>query len=542
MKVLDFIILALIVSIVTLQPHFMHGAINLWETGQYLPQINELFHGKVPYRDMFIMRGPLEIFMPAFLMKMFGIHIGMLNAYFYFGTVLTLVIYAIFALRIFSTRGFVYLFSLVLIARTFTRVTFAIWGGMRFSFGILAVLLAVNFLKRKNPIWLVLAGMVSSLAFWTSFEIGVFCLISILVMLCYVGYLENDIKLIVNKASLYIIGNLIITLPILLYLFFNNALIDYASTLRIVLFKMTDAFDSALVFETPTNLKEFLQAFSPWDHNFKYTLPFFFYAAIAIYLLRNIRRRRIELSELPIIPVLIYGIFLYKGAFRDIEGPQYRIALQPLLLIMFFYLERIYAVIRSAWQASGAVKRYLRIFLIAAIPLFCIVFSVHKYNKRFFIFKEIKSLVLNKHHLDIPYTHPEPKMITIARGRGMIVPGVQAEEIDGVVEYISSKTGYRQTLLTFPDLGAYNFLTDRPPMGRFHTAAFSFFCPEWFEEFMRELKNKKPEYIICAREFAILEQFRPTMGEYLDEVKDYLGKNYDVVMTYSSVNILKIRQ
>ena len=85
--------------------------------------------------------------MPAFLMKMFGIHIGMLNTYFYFGTVLTLVIYAIFALRIFNTRGFAYLFSLVLIARTFTRVTFAIWGGMRFSFGILAVLLAVNFLN-----------------------------------------------------------------------------------------------------------------------------------------------------------------------------------------------------------------------------------------------------------------------------------------------------------------------------------------------------------------------------------------------------------
>ena len=208
---------------------------------------------------------------------------------------------------------------------------------------------------------------------------------------------------------------------------------------------------------------------------------------------------------------------------------------------MFFYLERIYGYAGST-KPSGRIKKALAMLLIITIPLYSVLFSLSKYNKRFFIFKEMKSLVLNKHHLDIPYAHPEPKMITIARGRGMIVPGIQAKEIDSVVSYISSKMDYRQTLLTFPDLGAYNFLTDRPPMGRFHTAAFSFFCPEWFEEFMQELKNQKPEYIICAREFAMLEQFRPTMGEYLGEGKDYLGKNYDVVMTYSSVNILKIRQ
>ena len=96
--ILDWLVLALILSVVTLQPHFMHGAINFYETGIYLPQISEFFHGKVFYRDMFVLRGPLEILMPAYVMKHFGTHIGVLNAYFYFGTVLTLIIYAIFSL------------------------------------------------------------------------------------------------------------------------------------------------------------------------------------------------------------------------------------------------------------------------------------------------------------------------------------------------------------------------------------------------------------------------------------------------------------
>ena len=62
--ILNSLFLAAIVSVVTLQPYFMHGYINFYETGIYLPQINELWYGQVIYKDMFIMRGPLEILMP----------------------------------------------------------------------------------------------------------------------------------------------------------------------------------------------------------------------------------------------------------------------------------------------------------------------------------------------------------------------------------------------------------------------------------------------------------------------------------------------
>lgn len=46
---------------------------------------------------------------------------------------------------------------------------------------------------------------------------------------------------------------------------------------------------------------------------------------------------------------------------------------------------------------------------------------------------------------------------------------------------------------------------------------------------------------ICAREFRILEQFRATMGNYLDEVRKYLDKNYEVVRTFEKVTILRIK-
>ncbi len=187
---LDFILLLVLVSFVTLQPYFMHGAVNLFETGLYLPQINELFHGKVLCRDIFILRGPLEIFMPAFLMRFFGMHIGVLNAYFYFGTVLTLFIYALFSLRLFRTRGFVYLFTLVLIARTFPWSCFNVWGGIRFGLGISGILMAVNFLKNRKTWQIFFSGILTSIAFWTSFELGAFSFVSIITALILYGYLE----------------------------------------------------------------------------------------------------------------------------------------------------------------------------------------------------------------------------------------------------------------------------------------------------------------------------------------------------------------
>lgn len=539
---LDYVLLAMIIAVITLQPYFMHGAINFYEVGIYLPQINEVFHGKVLYRDIFVLRGPLEIFMPMSMMAMFGKHIGVLNAYFYFGTVLTLTIYAVFALKIFRTKGFAYLFTLVLVARTFPWSCYNVWGGIRFGLGILPILLAANFFTKKNALWLFFAGGVSSLAFWTSFELGPFSFVSIAAMLCLYGYSEaKDIKAILRYAVIYASGIITISAPFAIYLIANSAFTAYIDTIKMVLTRMTKVFDMSLYFNSPGNLKEFILAFSPFNHNFKYTLPFFFYACASAHLLRKFIKRKIEHRDIIITSALIYGAFLYKGAFRDIEGPQYRMALQPLLLIMFFYIEEAHGFIIKKKKGLSGAKRAMVLFLLAAVPLLCIGFSVSKYNKRFFIFKEAKSLIVNKKHAGIPYAGPMPAAIMSERLRGVTVPSAQAMEIDSVIGFIISRVKIGETVFTFPDLGAYNFFTDRPCLGRFCSPEFSFIASEWFNEMMSNLKNKKPDFVICAKDFSKFEPYRPALGKYVDEVNLYLSGNYEVVKAYSAVNILRRR-
>jgi hypothetical protein len=537
---IHYFFLAILVNIITLQPYFMHGAINFYETGIYLPQINEAFHGKILYKDMFILRGPFEILMPGFLMAVFGKHIGVLNWYFYAGTVLTLIICAIFSLNMFRTRFFAYLFTLVLIARTFHWATFHIWGGIRFGWGILALLIFAIFLKCR-PLWLLfLTGAVTAIAFWTSFEIGASSCTAILITLCLTGYIERDAGSTVKSIGIYMAGALIASLPCLVYLSINSALVDYASTVKTVLTDMTDVFNHSLTFDTPKNFSDFLLSLSPGRHNFKYTLPFLFYILVAAYMMAKFVKRAMRPCDFAIIAVGIYGVFLYRGAFRDIEGPQYRMALQPVLLIMFFYLEDIWMRLRGARQSIG-IKKMIIMAVIIAIPVSAVIFSAHKYSRRFFIFKEINSMLVEKMHAPIPYSYPEPTAIQSERAKGIIAPASQAREVDSVVAYITSHVKEGEAVFAFPDLGAYNFLTDRPPVSRFYTAEFSFMKPSYFKELMLDLKNKKPRYVICARDFSRLEKFRATLGAHLDEARRFLRENYDVVEEYATVDILKIK-
>lgn len=140
------------------------------------------------------------------------------------------------------------------------------------------------------------------------------------------------------------------------------------------------------------------------------------------------------------------------------------------------------------------------VFVIAVIPLYSIGFSIYKYNKRFFIFKEINALVLNRTRASIPFTGSTPTVITVKRAKGVNVPHYQAEEVDGVVSYITSHTGPREVVFTFPDLGTYNFLTDRPPLGRFYTSMFSFMDKGSFKTLMHELEDERPKFVyLCQR-------------------------------------------
>ena len=62
---IDLFILSLFMVAVTWQPYFMNGRINFFETGLYLPGIQSILNGEIPYRDFFHLRGPFELYLDS---------------------------------------------------------------------------------------------------------------------------------------------------------------------------------------------------------------------------------------------------------------------------------------------------------------------------------------------------------------------------------------------------------------------------------------------------------------------------------------------
>ena len=121
---IDLCFLSGFVVFITFQPYLFHHEIIMMETGIHLPGIRALLNGAVPYRDFLYFRGPLELYVPAFMMKVFGANMVWLPVFYYVGTVLTLVFAVLLAGQLYRTCFVMYLMVPVLVARAFPRVSF----------------------------------------------------------------------------------------------------------------------------------------------------------------------------------------------------------------------------------------------------------------------------------------------------------------------------------------------------------------------------------------------------------------------------------
>src|SRR5271170_1953937 len=100
----DILLLILLVLLLLWQPLYLHQELNLFEWGLYLPGIDAVSQGQVPFRDFFHLRGPFELYGPAFFMKIFGFRADVLAAYFYLGTVVTILVAVLIAYELISQR------------------------------------------------------------------------------------------------------------------------------------------------------------------------------------------------------------------------------------------------------------------------------------------------------------------------------------------------------------------------------------------------------------------------------------------------------
>src|SRR3989338_5762217 len=221
----DLLIASLFTILITAHPYFLEQKINLFELGLYLPGIDAIHRGLIPYRDFFHLRGPLELYVPAFLMSLFGQNIAVLSSYFYAGTLLTMLIYILIASALLPNRFLFYLFVPVFVSRTFPRVVFTYWGGLRYALGAAALFFMVQFFKTMKRRWIFLAGLASAGGLLISIEIGVCAIAAIaaaLMICCLLSLKER--KFVLQCCCIYLLGVALVLVPYGLYLIATQSL------------------------------------------------------------------------------------------------------------------------------------------------------------------------------------------------------------------------------------------------------------------------------------------------------------------------------
>jgi len=563
-RYVDALVLGIFAGLITWNPHFADGKINIFEAGLYLPGIQSILNGEVPFRDFFHLRGPFELYMPALLMKMFGVHLKVMYAYFYFGNVLCLILCILIAKELFKTRLLLYLFAPIMIGRAWPRVVFTYWGGMRYALGLLAVWFAVKYFKENRSRWLFYAGITSACALFTSVEMGIYPMLGVLVALAVSKLMGmQDHKLVLKGASTFFGGLIVIGIPFGLYLTVNGALAPYIDGVWTIVTRMQIVIDPHYVSVYPSNLLEALIAMTNPEHtNFKHMTPSYLYIFILIYLAMRIKRKTFSRLDLAVVCLGVYGFIMYNTGFRGLWAAQFEMALQPEKVLYFFLIEvfflgalgmrhelipRLKASLASKTFNRDRLKLYACNFFIFAVVGSSIGYPIQRYNHRFFAFKYARDAIMGKDtgHLR-PLAGQEARRLTLPRAAGILVPVEQANEMDEIARFVKDRIKDDEALFTYPEMGTYNFLIERRHFGRFPLATFAWFNDRWQEELLEHLDSVRPEYMVVQK---VIPQYWKDV--YLapeanrkkhNAVMDFISRNYIVDGQTTLSKIYKINR
>jgi hypothetical protein len=524
----QFLFLCLLAILLVFNPFYLHQEINLFEWGLYLPGIDGVLHGQVPYRDFFHLRGPLEIYFPALWMKIFGEQAAVLATYFYVGTVLTLVLSLLIAKEVLETR-MLWILAPVLVARTFPRVVFTFWGGFRYVWGLIAVYCAIRFLKVRKLGWVLAAGILTMIAAFTSPEIGLSALVAIVAALTLEAVVSKNMTSLFKTVGAFAAGTISIVLPVLLYFYFQGALGMMIEMITQVASSMTKVFIIKNLHST--NPYEWLTALvNPHHPNFRHLTPLYCYLFFFIYVIRQIARKQMGWMDWAVSIAAVYGLMIYMTGFRNIESSIFEMSLQPEKIVLFFLISKGFLFLKEKGFKKSA---YL---LMAVVVASSLVFSLSHMARRFFIFQYLS----HKYKSNVINDQPAVKL-DLPRMKSIIVSQKQAEDFKGLKSFFDTHTKADEYVPMFAELGTLNFLIERPYVGRFANISLSWLKDSWHQEVMQDIKNKKTRYVVINKTFP--PHFESTYflvksnKQKFDEFLSYIRSNYVIVSQTPSYNI-----
>jgi len=485
----DIFLLFLLAMLLLWLPTYLKQELNLFELGLYLPGIDAVSQGQVPFRDFFHLRGPFELYLPTLFMKVFGFRLDVLATYFYVGTIMTMLASIIIAIELIEQRILLYSFVLILITRTFPRVVFTCWGGMRYAWGLLAIWCLIRFLKSNRSGWLLAGGCLTAIGMLTSIEIGVIVFAAFIIMII----LNQEYQ---RRLWVFFLGFLLVILPYSTYLICQHALMPYLQGQWIVVTHMQQTFLE--LDRVPNTIPKFLHAILiPTDKSFYQMTPMYCYIFFFTLYFWRILKKNINVLDHAAFLVAAYGLISFLTGFRKIEFVEYEMALQPEKIVLFYLLGQLVAEIPKKISTA----KWLSGFLILVVFISSVIYSVGRFNTRFYKSSWVYQLIGNKKNGKTELINGALETpIDLPRIKNMIIPVWQAQDLDELQSFVDQHVPAHEAIWMYPELGSLHFLLNRPWVGRFPMVTLSWMDDQGFADYEATLEQNPPNFAIVKKE------------------------------------------
>jgi len=554
----------------------VHHDIDLFHEGERLAPLNEMQHGGIPFRDVYIQHG---LFQNAYLAwcgskffepTLLGIRL-MENLL----APLGYVAFYLLGLQVFRGR-FLTAFIGVLIA---SGSNFSV--SARHSLGLLSFAFVANYLTypRNNGLFagwqrnaldkatsmrskffrfltfgwkLILAGLFTSLAFWYSTEIGLYTLGAIgLFLLIY--SLQNGILLWLRPLPFigYSCGILLGFLPVGIYFLAHGALDDVIWNSYIQCRYQLATWGLAF-----PSLSETLSLLSTkgW-HTFIFSEGFRWYLPIGIFLLVAVSLTYRWLcgtysdGAMKLLLLLLGGVAFFRTALGRSDGGHLHYGSTFLWLLCLFPLDRgvsgMLGKLFGGRSAAGFRARLSSLsdktrwhsvlkaawILIPTAMCFWYVSEVHQPLAGFG--EKWKRLRQNP----LPLYKERVVSEELARAGRVDIPDAQVQQIQKVVAYIQENTSPGEKIFDFTSQGAYYFFANRPSVTRFHQVSYAS-TPAMQREVIAALERDRTRLVLFktggwfdAVDGIPVEARHPRIAEYLQA-------NYALAVDINGTQIL----
>lgn len=491
--------------------NFFRGDINMIDEGQFGAWANHMLHGKLMYKDMYIVYGPLYVYPLFILFKIFFPSAFLVRLYLLLGGTLGIIAsdFLLLELKIKKNIRLGVLTVFILVPVLHLREAAALWT--------LYVLVKAN--GKDSRQWYLIAGVLGALTFLISPDFGIFILLVIFLHAIF-QYFKRGWKQVSKKMMPFLSGYCLFLGICFVWFYHEGWFFDY---LRVTLDVSTSLaginvpngqnFPNPLSLVQSTTVLGTLKSLLSKDfllyQNLLVLFSSFFYLTFKEF------KSELEGTAYNIFLITLFGLMVFAVLLTRNGVGHYYYSLPPVLLLVAYFIDRLWVQRKESPRLNGLLITLLSLFLIRII----------------YVNNPALISMLS------PSTYVESNFRVPNRVGFLNISPDQANKIKSIQQFIGSNTSPNDTVFFFNDEPMMYLLVDRVNPTNYDLP-FAGNTIEKRYQMRNELINNRPKFIIIDKDVWAVDGIANT--QRLPEVYTYIISNYHIYKQLDNVLIYSL--